>query len=113
MLNISLLFIFTLTFFVRFPDGGRMSWYFLIGIACTSAQIAMRGINSVVVKPIIIVTVTLLYLRILFSWGILLSPYKTFLTNGYRHEDWMSEQYEYDNNYDNDKLYRAPLKFLK
>ena len=45
MLNISLMFMFILTFFVKFTDGGRMSWFFLIGIASTIAEIAQEENN--------------------------------------------------------------------
>ncbi len=112
MLNIALLFIFTLTLFVRFSDGGRMSWYFLIGIANTTAQLSMKNKKNLPVKLITIIMMTLLYFRIIFSWGIYLSPYKTFLTNGDRINDPISERYEYDANYAKDKFYRAPLKIF-
>ena len=113
MLNISLLFIFILTFFVRFPDGGRMSWYFLIGIASTTAQLSMKGFNKSTVKAFILFTVSLLFFRILFGWGTLLSPYKSFLTNGYRENDVIYQNYEYDTYYSDNKLYRTPFKFFK
>ena len=48
----------------------------------------------------------LLYFRILLSWGLLLSPYKTFLTNGVREDDFIWEENEYDHRYDEDKLYK-------
>lgn len=46
-----------------------------------------------------------LFMRILLAWGILLSPYKTFLTDGVRDGDYIWEFYEYDHEYDKDKLY--------
>ena len=113
MLNVALLFMFVLTFFVRFTDGGRMSWYFLIGIAATISQISMKGFNTKLVKPVTVVVVSMLYFRILFAWGVLLSPYKTFLTDGIREKDFIWENYEYDHNYDKDKLYRPVLKVFK
>lgn len=113
MLNIALLFMFVLTFFVRFPDGGRMSWYFLIGIAATISQISITGFNTKIVKPVTIIVVSALYFRIIFAWGVLLTPYKTFLTDGVREKDFIWDAYEYDHNYDKDKLYRPVFKFLE
>jgi len=112
MLNIALLFIFVLTFFVRFSDGGRMSWFFLIGIACTMSQISMKSKKNIDVKFVTIIVMTLLYFRIVFGWGILLSPYKTFLTDGVRKGDFIGEEYEYDNLYEKNKTYRPVFKFF-
>ena len=47
-----------------------------------------------------------LFLRILTSWGVLLYPYKPFLTNGHRENDYIFNKYEYDDGYDRDKFYR-------
>jgi hypothetical protein len=47
-----------------------------------------------------------LYWRILTAWSFQLSPYKTFLTDGVREYDPIWEEYEYDHNYDDDKLYK-------
>ena len=113
MLNIALLFMFILTFFVRFPDGGRMSWYFLIGIAATISQISVTGFKVHIVKPVTIIVVSALYFRIIFAWGVLLTPYKTFLTDGVREKDFIWDAYEYDHNYDKDKFYRPVFKFLE
>lgn len=113
MLNIALLFMFILTFFVRFSDGGRMSWFFLIGVAATISQILEQGVKTPLLKPFVIFVVSALYFRILFAWGVLLTPYKTFLTDGVREKDFIWEQYEYDHNYEKDKFYRPVFKFLE
>ncbi|MGI6243636.1 MAG: EpsG family protein [Prevotella sp.] len=113
LLNIALLFIFILCFFVRFPDGGRMSWYFLIGIICIAAEILVKEKKGSMMKIATISVMIVLYLRILFAWGIQLSPYKTFLTNGYRENDEVREKYEYDLMYDTNKLYRPVFGGLK
>jgi hypothetical protein len=47
-----------------------------------------------------------LYLRILTAWGTLVSPYKTFFTDGVREGDVIYTKYEYDPYYANDKFYR-------
>lgn len=106
MLNISLGFIFILCFFVRFSDGGRMSWYYLIGIVCTIAEILSKESQRSEVKILTQTVMIVLYLRVLYGWGIQLSPYKTFLTNGVRSGDVIEEMYEYDFKYSKDKLYR-------
>ncbi len=114
MLNISLLFIFVLTFFIKFSDGGRMSWYFLIGIATTMAHIGMKGANSTYIKIIIIITVSLLYFRLLLGgWSGILTPYKSFLSDGPSSDLQTWSKYEYDHNYNRDKFYRTPLKIFK
>ena len=113
MLNIALLFMFVLTFFVRFSDGGRMSWFFLIGVAATISQILEQGAKTTLLKPFVIFVVSALYFRILFAWGVLLTPYKTFLTDGVREKDFIWEQNEYDHNYEKDKFYRPVFKFLE
>lgn len=106
MLNIALCFIFVLCFFVRFSDGGRMSWYYLIGIVCTIAEIMSKEAKKSYIKMMTFAVMIVLYLRVLYGWGIQLSPYKTFLTNGVRSGDVIEEKYEYDYKYAKDKLYR-------
>ena len=113
MMNIALAFVFILCFFVRFLDGGRMSWYFLIGVVCTMAEIMAKDRRKGDIRKMITLVAVLLYLRILWGWGIQLRPYKSFLTDGVRTEDAIWERYEYDHHYDDDKLYRpvfGPMK---
>lgn len=105
MLNIALLFVFTLLFFVRFTDGGRLGWCFLIGIACTVAQICAQDTSGGIRIGTAIVMI-LLYVRVLLAWGGQLSPYKTFLRDGVRKGDVIWQKNEYDHRYDNDKLYK-------
>ena len=105
-LNIALLFVFTLLFLVRFSDGGRFSWSFLIGIAFSVANIYAKSPKRGLVRILTFCVMGLLYFRILLSWGLLLSPYKTFLTNGVREDDFIWEENEYDHRYDEDKLYK-------
>jgi hypothetical protein len=105
MLNIALLFIFTLLFFVRFTDGGRLGWCFMIGIACTVAQICAKDTSGGIRIGTSIV-MAILYVRVLLAWGVQLSPYKTFLQDGVRKGDTIWQRNEYDHRYDNDKLYK-------
>ena len=114
-LNMSLVFCAILLFFIRSENGGRLSWIYMIGIICTitSLSIDKRTITKDGILMVIISFV--LYIRIYISWqsGIFLYPYKTFLTDGYRENDPIRINYEYDNNYDQDKFYRPALWFLK
>jgi hypothetical protein len=48
----------------------------------------------------------ILFLRILIAWGVLLSPYKTFFTDGHREGDIIYKIYEYDPKYNEDKFYK-------
>ena len=105
LLNIALTFIFILIFFIRFTDGGRLSWYFIIGIVCTTAQVIVHDYKDMRNKLIIYSICLFLYVRIILGWGIALTPYKTFLTNGVREDDFIWEKYEYDHLYDEDKFY--------
>jgi hypothetical protein len=106
MTNIGILFVFTLLFFIRFTDGGRLSWYFIIGGVYISTEVCVHKLSDSYVKPLTYILMTFLYFRIVFAWGNLLSPYKTFFENGVRDNDNVWELYEYDHEYDDDKLYK-------
>ena len=113
MLNLAILFCSILLLFIRFSDGGRMSWYFMIGVVSIVPQVCASNKKNNYAKPLSYIVLSLLYLRIVISWGILLSPYKTFLTNGVRENDVIYERYEYDQKYADDKMYRAPWALWK
>ena len=108
MLNIAILFCAFLLMFIRFSDGGRMSWYFMIGVISVVPQVCVANSKDNKAKIASYVVLSLLYLRIVFGWGILLSPYKTFLTNGVRENDKIYQKFEYDQYYAKDKMYRDP-----
>lgn len=103
--NIAFCFIFILAFFVRFPDGGRMGWYYMIGIACTIGQIIAKLKSNKSLKVLTIAIFTFLFFRIVIQWDWTLIPYKSFFTNGVKENDIVWEAYEYDHNYDEDKFY--------
>lgn len=110
-LNASLCFCAILLFFVTNSSAGRQAWYYMIGIIYMIPYLA-----TVDIKPLnfiigIYVLMTILFLRIVIMWGPLINPYKTFLTNGHRLNDVIYNKYEYDTNYDKDKLYRPILYF--
>ena len=108
MTNAALVFCGILLFFVKSENGGRISWYYMIGIISTMTYIAtwkQRVTNTTV---ILLVLSLFLYLRVYNSWQTYLNlyPYKTFFTNGYREGDYSWQYYEYDHMYDIDKFYR-------
>lgn len=104
--NMALCFCAILLFFIRSENGGRLAWYYMIGIIATlTFLIAKKGKSSFESSTLSIVFVVL-YVRILLQWGIMLYPYKTFFTPGTRPDDPMIETMEYDHNYERDKFYR-------
>ena len=102
--NVYLMFCGVLLFFCKSSDGGRIAWYCLIGIIVILERLC-RPKSAVPLKSFITIMCFVLFYRILSAWGILLYPYKTFLTPGIRQGDFIEELYEYDHAYDNDKLY--------
>lgn len=106
LLNTSLGFCAILLLFVLSLNGGRLGWYYLIGIISTLSLIAKNVKRDSFTNRVIFIICFLLFFRILYYWGFLLSPYKTFLTNGVRDYDPVYETYEYDENYSKDKFYR-------
>ena len=106
LLNTSLGFCAILLLFVLSLNGGRLGWYYLIGIISTLSLIAKNVKRDSSTNRVIFIICFLLFFHILYYWGFLLSPYKTFLTNGVRDYDPVYETYEYDENYSKDKFYR-------
>lgn len=109
LLNMSLLFCAILLFFTRSQNGGRMSWYYMIGLISTLCFLGSRGKKHISeLGTILVILCFLLYFRIYTNWQVYLNlyPYKTFFTNGHREGDPSWEGYEYDLNYDDDKFYR-------
>lgn len=103
--NIALFFCAVLLLFIKSENGGRLGWFFMIGVIATLSR--MNILEKVKgYRPIVTILCTFLFLRILTSWGLMLHPYKSFLTNGHREGDLTYELFEYDQNYDIDKFYR-------
>ncbi|MCF0208095.1 MAG: EpsG family protein [Bacteroidaceae bacterium] len=105
-LNMAIVFCAILLLFVRSINGGRLTWYFIFGIICTMTNIIAnsKGKRANVLRTTLIVLFFGLFYRILVGWGGSLSPYKTFFTPGHRDYDQIYIQYEYDNEYDEDKF---------
>ena len=106
LLNTSLSFCAILLLFVQSLNGGRLGWYYLIGVISTLSLIANNIKSNNLTRKIIPIICFLLFFRIVYYWGFLLSPYKTFFTNGVREYDPIYEKYEYDEKYSIDKFYR-------
>ena len=106
MLNALLVFCAILLLFVQSLNGGRMGWYYLIGVIATLSTICNASKINIQTKGYVILICFILYTRIVLQWGFMLSPYKTFFTNGVRSFDPVYEKYEYDENYATDKFYR-------
>lgn len=102
-----------LLFFIKSENGGRLSWYYMIGVISTITFLSTHTLRNSKYALLMIVTCFFLFNRIVNGWGIQLSPYKTFLTNGVREGDNIEVKFEYDHNYDKDKLYRPALWFLQ
>ena len=103
MTNMAIVFAALLVLFYRSENGGRLSWVFIIGLISTLSTIASQ---KKAMRNMLLILSFGLYIRIVMAWGVLLSPYKTFLTPGIRNNDYIEEYYEYDHNYDLDKFYR-------
>lgn len=106
LLNMSFVFCGILLIFIRSENGGRLSWFYIMGLIATLNYLATHRQSVSGYSAVLIAMCAILFLRILLSWGMFLYPYKTFLTPGYREGDQMHAKYEYDSNYDTDKLYR-------
>ena len=107
MTNTSIIFCMILMLFYNSENGGRMSWYYVIGIVATlSNLVGMASKNMLLNRYFIIILCFCLYMRVLLAWGIQIYPYKTFLTSGVREGDFIEMEYEYDHDYDENKFYR-------
>lgn len=111
-LNAVLCFCGMLLFFFRSSNAGRQSWYFMIGVIYVFTKLATSERSIDQYNGLLLCVIFGLYLRIVVQWGGMVSPYKTFLTNGYRKEDPIIETYEYDWRYEYDKMYRKPLRIV-
>ena len=115
LLNMALIFCGILLLFVRSENGGRLSWYYMIGIIATITSICTYKTNIQNKIPLFLIGLSLfLYIRIYTGWQVYLNlyPYKTFFTNGVRVGDYSWENYEYNHEYDNDKFCRKSFRFL-
>lgn len=106
MLNALLGFCAILLLFVQSLNGGRLGWFYMIGVIVTLSTICNGLKEKSQTKGLVLLMSFILFTRIVFQWGYMLSPYKTFFSNGIRDYDPIYEKYEYDENYKVDKFYR-------
>lgn len=106
LLNLALIFCAVLLLFVKSENGGRLSWFFMMGIISIMTFLATRQNVFSLYNLGLIGICAFLYVRVLLSWNIMLYPYKTYLSNGSRDGDYIHMIYEYDHRYDNNKFYR-------
>ena len=109
-LNMFIVFCGILVAFARFGQGGRFGWFYFIGLIYTLSALSTRIHSYKWMKTFVIFLCFVLFTRVLRSWAFNLTPYKTFLTNGYPSGVYeIYEENEYDVNYTNDKLYRKVI----
>ena len=113
LLNMALTFCLVLLFFIKNENGGRLSWYYMIGVISTITYLCTYTWRNTKLANMMVVVSFFLFLRIVNQWGIMLYPYKTFFTDGFRKGDEIEARYEYDHNYDRDKFYRTVFKLGK
>lgn len=106
MLNTALIFCAILLVFIKSENGGRLGWFFMIGVMCTLSNICVKGKKMLAHGTLMVIVSFLLFYRVLDAWAFNMTPYKTFLTPGHTAAEWIYEDYEYDTNYDIDKFYR-------
>ncbi|WP_448907871.1 EpsG family protein [Hoylesella shahii] len=106
LLNVALTFCAILLLFIRSENGGRLGWYFVLALIGTLTVVLSTSLKNVLNKLIVYAVVVFLYVRIVLGWGVLLTPYKTFFTNGIREGDFIYDKYEYNPNYADDKFHR-------
>lgn len=106
MLNMALVFCAILLVFVRSENGGRLGWFYMIGVMCTMANLCIKKNKLLTNGAYMMVVAFFLFYRVLDAWAFNMTPYKTFLTPGHTAEEWIYEIYEYDPSYDIDKFYR-------
>jgi hypothetical protein len=113
MLNMALVFCGILLFFVKSENGGRLSWYYMIGIISTISYLSTYSARNIQQAFLMIVVCFFLFNRIVQGWGIQLYPYKTFFSDGIRPGDTVEQTFEYDHKYDYDKFYRPAFRFME
>ena len=107
LLNMALVFCAILLVFVRSENGGRIAWHYMMGIIASVTHLATSpNHKNDALTGALLAMFGILFLRIVLAWGVLLSPYKTFFTNGHREGDFIYNLHEYDPRYDVDKFYK-------
>jgi len=103
-LNLYLMFCGILLFFCKSGDGGRISWYGVMGLIFILTQICKLQ-SRIGLRLFLTIMLFGLFFRVLDAWEFNMCPYKTFFTPGHTGSEWIYEKYEYDTNYDVNKFY--------
>ncbi|MCM1518466.1 MAG: EpsG family protein [Pseudoflavonifractor sp.] len=106
LFNVAIMFCIVLLIFIKSVNGGRLGWFFAIGLISSISCLCQRMRRVPNYSLTTILLCFYLYFRILTGWGIMLYPYKTFFTNGHRENDLIYTLFEYDYNYDENKFYK-------
>lgn len=108
--NMGLMYCAVLLALIRFGQTGRLGWYYMFGLIYTLSTLARKSRADSYLRTLVIAMSFAMFLRITAQWDFNLSPYKTFLTNGY--PCGIREIYddcEYDDAYTKDKFTRPAL----
>lgn len=112
--NMGLMYCAVLLALIRFGQTGRLGWYFMFGLIYTLSLIARRSTRNSNMRIFIIALSFLMYFRVSYYWNSVLSPYKTFFTNGYPcGAKELYEENEYNENYTRDKFIRPAFDFCE
>lgn len=108
LMNMTLVFCAILLIFMRSDNGGRLSWYYVIGPISMLSYIVYQRDERTLYTLFVLLLSFAMFFRVLYAWGQtgILYPYKTFLTPGHTGAEWVYEKYEYDFRYDTNKFYR-------
>ena len=104
--NISYIFCASLMIFMRFGQGGRLGWFFMIGFIYCFSFFTSFNKRTDDIKLIVISVCIALFVRLTYVWVPMLDSYKTFLTNGEPSGKIVYQKFEYDVLYTRDKFYR-------
>jgi hypothetical protein len=110
--NMGLMYCAVLLALCRFGSTGRLGWYYMFGLIYTFSVIGMRADFHSLVRTFIIILSFAMFFRITNYWNFNLSPYKTFLSNGY--PCGIREIYdenEYHKEYTRDKFFRPAFDY--
>lgn len=112
--NMGLMYCAVLLALIRFGQTGRLGWYFMFGLIYTLSLIARRSSFKSNMRTFTIALSFLMFFRITYYWNFNLSPYKTFLTNGYPCGEYnIYEENEYNDSYSRDKFIRPAFDFCE
>lgn len=108
LLNLGIASCLILLAFIKSVNGGRLSWFYMIGIFMTLSNLStVKQLRRQTWYSLTLILISLgLYTRVLIGWPTFY-PYKTFLTPGYVEDAWhVHDIYEYNFQYDYDKFHR-------